>query len=94
MNDSLVGVNAIIPNKLIKSAITSSILPELSGYHEIISEIKTSKNTRLDLCLKSQDQKHCFIEIKNCTFVENGVASFPDAVTSKESGGTIKTYNL
>jgi sugar fermentation stimulation protein A len=83
MNDSLVGVNAIIPNKLIKSAVSFGILPELSGYHEIISEIKTNENTRLDLCLKSQDQKQCFIEIKNCTFVENRVVSFPDAVTSR-----------
>lgn len=83
MPSSLVGVNAILPNKLVKHAISCDMIPEASGYSEIIPEISTSGGTRLDLCLRSYNKPDCFIEIKNCTYVENRVASFPDAVTTR-----------
>jgi sugar fermentation stimulation protein A len=33
--------------------------------------------------LEDNNGKQCFVEIKNCTLVENGVARFPDAVTTR-----------
>lgn len=83
MPGSMVGVNAILPNKLVKEAITFGLIQELSGYSEIIPEITTSEKTRLDLCLRSHECKPCYIEIKNCTYVEEGRACFPDAVTAR-----------
>lgn len=81
MPSSIVGVNAILPNRLVKSAISMEIIPEISGFNEIIPEFKTSDHTRLDFCARSIDRTDCFIEVKNCTYVENGLASFPDAVS-------------
>ncbi|WP_232223782.1 DNA/RNA nuclease SfsA [Desulforegula conservatrix] len=83
MPGSMVGVNAILPNRLVKDAITYGLIQELSGYSEIIPEITTSEGTRLDLCLRSHECKPCYIEIKNSTYVEEGRACFPDAVTSR-----------
>ncbi len=83
MPTSLVGVNTGIPNKLVASAIESGKINELSGFTEIIPEIKTSEKTRLDLLLKDAHGKKAYVEIKNCTLVEKGHAFFPDAITTR-----------
>ncbi len=33
--------------------------------------------------LEDEDGKRCYVEIKNCTLVEDGLARFPDAVTTR-----------
>jgi len=81
MPTSMVGVNAILPNTLVRNAIICGQIPEINGYSELISEVTTSDGTRLDLCARAINQKPCYIEIKNCTYIENGHARFPDAVT-------------
>ncbi len=80
---TLIGINTQIPNKLVKQAIENDLIEELSGYKNIKAEVKTSSHTRLDLLLEKEDKKRCYVEIKNCTLVENGVAMFPDAVTTR-----------
>lgn len=82
MPTSRVGINTAIPNKLVASAIKANRIPELSGFDRILSEVKYGKNSRIDLLLE-KGKERCFIEIKNCTLVENGIAFFPDAVTSR-----------
>jgi len=42
-----------------------------------------SDRSRLDLLLTNKDKAKCFVEIKNCTLVKDGLASFPDAVTTR-----------
>ncbi|MCB9494221.1 MAG: DNA/RNA nuclease SfsA [Desulfobacteraceae bacterium] len=83
MPDSLVGVNTSIPNKLVKSAIESGKIKEFEKYTRVISEVKTSDNTRLDLMLLDDFENKWYVEIKNCTLVENKRAMFPDAVTTR-----------
>jgi sugar fermentation stimulation protein A len=39
-------------------------------------------NSRIDLLLEDGNEQ-CFVEVKNCTLVEDGIAYFPDAVTSR-----------
>ncbi len=84
MPSSLVGVNTNVPNRLVKQSIEQSAVRELNGYDEIRPEIKAGKNSRLDLLLtKNSGKEKCYVEVKNCTLVEDGVASFPDAVTKR-----------
>ena len=83
MPDSLVGVNTLIPNRLVKHSIESGRVPELANYDQVVSEIKVSPGARLDLLLKKQTGENCFVEVKNCTLVEDGTACFPDAVTDR-----------
>lgn len=80
---SLIGINTMVPNRLVKQSIEQNIIGELAGYDSIRPEVKTSDGTRLDLLLQSRSGKKCYVEIKNCTLVEDGVAMFPDAVTSR-----------
>ena len=83
MPDSLVGVNTLVPNRLVKTSIKNDRVPELVGYPEVRSEVQTSKGSRLDLVLTDAHGARCFVEIKNCTLVNRGVACFPDAVTQR-----------
>lgn len=83
MSSSLVGVNTFVPNRLVAEAIRNSEIRELTGYEYLKREIRCSPETRLDLLLGGNGREQCFVEVKNCTLVENGVARFPDAVTSR-----------
>ncbi|OQY49591.1 MAG: sugar fermentation stimulation protein SfsA [Desulfobacteraceae bacterium 4572_87] len=82
MGTSLVGVNTIVPNRLTKAAVLAGDVPELAGYETVRSEVKYGQNSRIDLLLE-KGEKRCFVEIKNCTLVTDGLACFPDAVTSR-----------
>lgn len=78
---SLIGINTMVPNRLVKLSAENNLIDELSGYDTVQPEVKTSSHTRLDLLLKGGGRRNCYVEIKNCTLVEDGTAMFPDAVT-------------
>ena len=82
MPTSLVGINTGVPNKLVKESILAGKITELAGYDRVRSEVPYGHNSRIDLLLE-KDRQQCFVEIKNCTLVEDGVACFPDAVTTR-----------
>jgi sugar fermentation stimulation protein A len=83
MPTSLVGVNTLVPNRLVFKSVKAGVVPELAGYEAVEREVKVSDHTRLDLALTSDKKSRCYVEIKNCTLVNDGVASFPDAVTTR-----------
>ena len=83
MPASLVGVNTLVPNRLVFESIDRQLIPELSGYQHIQREVKIGEHSRIDLMLTDGGGKRCYIEIKNCTLVTEAVAQFPDAVTSR-----------
>jgi sugar fermentation stimulation protein A len=82
MPTSLVGVHTSMPNWLTREAIMAGAVPSLSGYHQIRTEVKYGENSRVDLLLEKEAER-CYVEVKNCTLVENGIAYFPDAVTER-----------
>ena len=82
MPTSLVGVNTMVPNRLVKASVLAEKIPGLSGFDSVRPEVAYGKNARIDLLLEKRDGR-CFVEIKNCTLVVDGVASFLDAVTSR-----------
>lgn len=81
MPTSLVGVNTQIPNRLTAHAIASGDVAELAGYETVRREVRAGRNSRIDILLTSPDRRPCYVEVKNCTLVVDGVATFPDAVT-------------
>jgi sugar fermentation stimulation protein A len=83
MPTSLVGVNTLVPNRLVFESIKAGKVPELKGYDAVEREVKINEHTRLDLLLTHENGQRCYGEIKNCTLVINGQAAFPDAVTSR-----------
>ena len=84
MGTSLVGVNTQVPNRLVAHGIVNGQVPELDGYDDLKREVTTSPGSRLDIGLyQKEDAPDCFVEIKNCTMVTDGLAMFPDAVTTR-----------
>ena len=83
MPTSMVGINTQVPNRLVATSIEAGLVPELNGYESISREINTSEKTRLDILLRKGKKNRCYVEIKNCTLVEESVAYFPDAVTAR-----------
>ena len=76
-----VGVNTLTPNRLLKRAWEARALPELGPYSHFTAEAKWG-NSRLDAKLTGPEGEF-WIEAKNVTMVEDGVACFPDAVTER-----------
>jgi sugar fermentation stimulation protein A len=83
MPDSLVGVNTLVPNRLVFESVRAGLIKELAEYQKITKEVKVGKGTRLDLVCEHEEKEKCYVEIKNCTLVNEGVAFFPDAVTTR-----------
>lgn len=80
MPTSLVGVNTLVPNRLVKAAIKAGMIPMLSDFDTIRSEVKYGDHSRIDILLERGEDR-VFVEIKNCTLINDGIAYFPDAVT-------------
>lgn len=83
MPTSLVGVNTLVPNRLVKKSIQDGVVGELQGYDHVKPEVKINEGSRLDLLLTRGNGDACYVEVKNCTLVSDGVACFPDAVTAR-----------
>jgi len=83
MPASLVGVNTLVPNRLVAASVRACRLPELQQYSDIRTEVAVGGGSRIDLQLTDRKGGCCYVEIKNCTLVENGRALFPDAVTTR-----------
>lgn len=80
MGTSLVGINTLVPNKLVKRCIACGAIDGLKGYKEIRTEVAYADHSRIDILLQDEEEL-CYVEVKNCTLVEDGTALFPDAVT-------------
>ena len=83
----LCGINTLLSNQLVHEAILAGQIPQLLGYEKIRREVPYGQErSRIDLLLESgeaTDLPACYIEVKNVTLAEQGVALFPDAVTSR-----------
>ena len=80
-NNSKVGVNTHLTNKIVLDGLRNNILKEFQNIELIQQEVKFGKNTRFDFLIKEKHQKS-FVEVKNVTLSRRrGIAEFPDAVT-------------
>ena len=77
-----IGVNTGLTNALVAEAILEGRIQELQGIDTLTREVTISKSSRLDLLLERGEEK-IYVEIKNCSLVEDGWAMFPDAVTAR-----------
>ncbi|MCB2183524.1 MAG: DNA/RNA nuclease SfsA [Desulfobulbaceae bacterium] len=77
-----VGINTGRTNHLVREAIENGVVADFGSIDTIKAEIKVSAKSRLDFLLTRGGEK-IYIEVKNCTLVEDKKAFFPDAVTSR-----------
>ena len=76
---SWVGVDTSLPNRMVHES-WRTLWPD---YQWAKPEFKLSAETRLDLALGIDAEPAHYVEIKNVTLAENGIARFPDAVTTR-----------
>lgn len=81
-NNTLVGVNTHLPNKLIKAALLQKLLPSFDMFDTIRAEVAETKGVRFDFLLSSPSDM-CYVEVKNVHYQEKGVALFPDSPTER-----------
>lgn len=93
---SWVGVNTGLPNRLVAELFARAPLQHWQKFDSIQPEVKISDKSRIDLVLWSSKDHEVtkwnhknivhplhLIEVKNVTLADDGVALFPDAVTSR-----------
>jgi sugar fermentation stimulation protein A len=82
---NFVGVNTHFANKIAFHGLSNSLIKEISNNDNIKPEVFFDKDTRFDFLIKKKNKK-IFVEVKNVTLCrKNGVAEFPDAITSRGS---------
>ena len=69
-----------LPNDFIKHSLQNNTISIFNSYEMVRPEVSV-KNHRFDFLLNDRNGKRFFLEVKSVTFVENGIAKFPDAVT-------------
>lgn len=74
--------NPMRANALAEAALRHGLVTELSGYDSLRSEVRVREGTRLDFALE-RGHDRCLVEVKSVTLARDGVAAFPDAVTSR-----------
>lgn len=81
-NGDFICVNTLQANNVVKEALRGNLLPELSGYTKILSEVKYgTERSRIDFMLQADNKVNCYIEVKSVTLSEQGSGFFPDAVS-------------
>ena len=80
----LVGINTLLPNKIVTEAILAGLIPELAGYDHLKNEVKYGESSRIDILLSSHGKPDCYVEIKNVHLVRTPkIAEFPDSVSAR-----------
>lgn len=77
-----VGVNTSIPNSILAAAFAARRLPFAAGYTRLLREQRYG-NSRMDALCTAPGLPDLWIECKNVTMVEDNMACFPDAATTR-----------
>jgi sugar fermentation stimulation protein A len=83
--ETLVSVDARLPNRLFAEALEGGTLAEFAGLRVASPEFPYGAS-RLDFLLETdQGTEPCVVEVKSVTLVRDGVGYFPDVVTQRGS---------
>jgi sugar fermentation stimulation protein A len=83
-DETIVGINTGLPNRLAEEAIRAGLVGDLADYPVIERERKYGRNSRIDLLLSGPGRPSAYVEVKNVHFRrEPALAEFPDTTTAR-----------
>lgn len=77
-----IGVHTGRTNGLVREGLENGAIADFGIIRTVTPEVVVSAGSRLDFRLET-DRGTVYLEVKNCSLAEQGVALFPDAVTSR-----------
>lgn len=81
---ALAGINTGVPNRIVGEALQNGLIPELTGYDQILPEQRYGTNSRVDFLLQADGRPPCYVEVKNVHLMrQDGLAEFPDCETAR-----------
>jgi len=89
----LISLVSVLPNKFVKECLDKNILRMFHDYRLIRSEIPYG-NHRFDFLLNDYEDSPFYLEVKSVTYVKNGLAQFPDAITERGTRHVIALTEL
>ncbi len=81
-----VGVNTLLPNRVVKLALVKHLFSELGDYNHIKTEVVygVDNKSRVDFFLTGNvEERPIYLEVKNTTFCDGRLALFPDTETTR-----------
>ena len=79
---TLVAVDSRLPNQMVAEALREQALSWFCGYERVTPEPRVGRG-RLDFHLSGPNRPDCYLEVKSCTLVQDGIGLFPDAPTAR-----------
>ncbi|MGC1304872.1 MAG: DNA/RNA nuclease SfsA [Caulobacteraceae bacterium] len=87
VEDAFVGVNTMLPNRLVAEALAQGAIPELAGCGVVRAEVKYGEKSRVDFLLEEPtpgSAGRTWVEVKSVTLSrQRGLAEWPDCVSSR-----------
>ncbi len=78
----LISLVSALPNRFVRLELERRGLPMLAAYNLDRPEVRHGHH-RFDFLLRDKSENPFYLEVKSVTFVQDGVAQFPDAVTAR-----------